>query len=124
MPTELTDKEKCLVVQMMLRQSPRLTKLPKEIKESIQLFYKQTVYPSLSAQDISQINLDLDKFLLDAEKTMQKGLIKAIGKQGFQSIMKKFGLGVKTEDTDNSISDSTIREMEEKIKSAVNEDKD
>lgn len=121
MTNELTDKEKCLVIQMMLRQSPRLKNVPNGIKESIQLFFKTEVYPNLTPQNISEFNLELDKFLHDSEARLQKGLIKAVGKNAFDGILKKFNIGKKA-DNDEGISQDLIRELEEKVRSEVNKD--
>ena len=115
----LTDKEKCIVVQMMLRQSPRLAKVPTKVKEAIQLFYKNKVYPELTPQDISQINLDMDKFLHDAEAIMQKGLISAVGGDAVNSILKKFNIGKKDSDVD--IDPTIIKEMEATMRKEVDE---
>lgn len=117
--TELTDKEKCLVIQMMLRMSTQIQKLPQKYKESIQLYIKETSYPKLTPKDISEINLDLDRYLINAETIMQKGLINAIGGKKLGQLAKIFKFGVKAKDGDGGISPALLKEMESKIRSEV-----
>lgn len=120
--TELTDREKCMIVQMMLRQSPRLQKLPKKLLESIQLFYQRTVYPDLSPQVIGQINNDMDKFLHEAEATMQKALVGSIGANAFKSVLSKFHIGEKKSKDSTEVSQEVLKEMETVMKKEVNDD--
>ena len=120
MPTELTDREKCMIVQMMLRQSPKLKSYPRQVLESIQLFYKEQVYPDLTPQDIGLINNDMDKFLHEAESTMQKALLGSVGKKAFSSIMDKFNIG-KKEGGKELDSQEVLKRMEAEMRKEIDE---
>jgi len=121
LPNDISDREKAFVVQMLLRQSPRLAKVPTAYKESIQFFFRESVYPDLTPLDLSKINLELDAFLNTAEAQLQSGLLKAIGKQGFKSLTSMFKSKVDTE-KEPEIDGAMIKEMEDRIKSGVKSD--
>jgi len=119
LPDDLTDREKAFVVQMLVRQSPRLAKVPTKYKESMQFFFRETVYPNLTPLDLSKINLELDRFLHDAESQLQKGLLKSVGKQGFDKLKSMFRVKIDS-DQEPEIDPNVIKEMEDKIRSGVN----
>lgn len=100
----MINREKCIVIQMMLRQSPKLKGL--KPVQALQLFYKNKLYPEITSEEIKLINDEITEFLKHAEKEAIRGLAGAgLGKSMFDNLAKKFGFNDKVEKDLDEIED-------------------
>lgn len=132
--TNWTEREICIFARMAMR-TDMAKKFPPNMINGLNDYLKKQFYPSLSKQEVDDIESDIDNYKKEFQKNMMSGMLKAFGgnRFGFESL--KGMIGLKDKDIENldklkrevamsnrEVSDKDIKDLEESIKKNLDKD--